>query len=304
MNRIDRLFNILLVFQTKKRIRALDLAQQFEISERTVYRDISALMQMGIPIISFPGEGYELMEGYFLPPMVFSADEASALLLGINMLKASGNLPRNAEQAGDKIAAILPQRTLNHVKMQTDIIRFALPSSRIDLNDPQLWTIQQAVLEQRLLHIKYHSLSEDQSTERDVEPYELIFGGRTWYFEGYCRLRKGIRAFRLDRVEHLQLSNQYFEPHQIHQESPSQPKIIRVRFQSANLRWVNERQHYGFVDSVVESEETVMVTYQVDTYLEIRAWLLAWGSAAEVIEPPDLREEILQEAKLMVKTLT
>src|SRR5687768_10855679 len=105
MNRIDRLFNIILLLQTRRLVRAQDIASEFGITERTVYRDIAALNEMGVPVVSQPGEGYSLMPGYFLPPLVFTPDEAGALLLGANLLKASGNLTSEADRVVRKIGA-------------------------------------------------------------------------------------------------------------------------------------------------------------------------------------------------------
>src|SRR5262245_45552183 len=113
MNRIDRLFAILLKLQGKSPITSLDLARSFEVSQRTVYRDIAALSEMGVPVVALPGEGYTLMEGFYLPPLVFTPSEATALFLGARMLalEAAGCLPADAEQALTKIAHILPDKT-------------------------------------------------------------------------------------------------------------------------------------------------------------------------------------------------
>jgi predicted DNA-binding transcriptional regulator YafY len=94
MNRIDRLFGILLILQNQPRVRAQDLAERFEVSKRTIYRDITALSEMGVPIVSLPGEGYELMEGFYLPSLIFTDDEAIALFLGARLLiqQAAGAL--------------------------------------------------------------------------------------------------------------------------------------------------------------------------------------------------------------------
>lgn len=304
MNRIDRLFNVLLEFQSHKRLRAQDLANLFGISERTVYRDIAALVEMGVPIITLPGEGYELMEGYFLPPLVFTADEATALSLGVNLLKATGNLRDNALKVVDKISAVLPERTLETVQTQTEMIRFAVPSSQFDLNNRQLWDLQAAITSQRIIRLHYHSLSDDQVTVRDVEPYELVYGWNAWYVEGYCRLRGDIRAFRVDRIDRLQVLNERFEQRSLPPRPVSTSIVVKIRFPNQMLRWVIERQHYAFHELCHESDDTIVMTYHVDSLSEIKAWLLAWGGAAEVLEPLALRQAILDEAKKLVENLT
>jgi len=205
MNRIDRLFAILLRLQSKKQIRAQDLAKTFEVSRRTIYRDIAALSEMGVPIVSLPGEGYELMEGFYLPPLIFTPVEASALFLGAQMLagQAAGHLPENAECALTKIATVLPQATRQQVERLNEIIHFILPQARFNLDDPRLVTLQQAILEHRVVHLRYHSYSRNETTERDVEPHQLTYSNGAWYVTGYDRLQEDIRAFRLDRMDGL-----------------------------------------------------------------------------------------------------
>ena len=113
MNRVDRLFGILLQLQQRRRVRAQDLAARFEVNERTIYRDISALCEVGVPIAALPGEGYELMEGYYLRPLVFTPDEAGALSLAAQMFlnQASGRIAATGQAALAKISAVLPETT-------------------------------------------------------------------------------------------------------------------------------------------------------------------------------------------------
>ena len=129
MNRVDRLFGILLQLQHRRRVRAQDLAAIFEVSERTVYRDMTALSEVGVPIIALPGEGYELMEGYYLRPLVFTPDEASALSLAAQMFmsQASGRVAAAAHLALAKLTAVLPAatRAARQCLTQDGRVRFA-----------------------------------------------------------------------------------------------------------------------------------------------------------------------------------
>src|ERR1051325_753006 len=112
MNRTDRLLAMVLELQRKGRGRAEDLAGTFEITRRTVYRDIQALCEAGVPVVSLPGQGYTLMEGYFLPPLSFSTDEATMLMLGADFLSKSfaAEYREAAHSAGRKIEAVLSDR--------------------------------------------------------------------------------------------------------------------------------------------------------------------------------------------------
>src|SRR5215469_1559620 len=128
MNRTDRLLAIVLELQAKRWQRAEDLAATFETSKRTIYRDFQALGQAGVPIISMPGRGYSLMEGYFLPPITFGSDEATMLLLGSDVMAQSFDAQYRAaaQSAGRKIAAVLPERLRAEVRSLQDSIRFVV----------------------------------------------------------------------------------------------------------------------------------------------------------------------------------
>jgi predicted DNA-binding transcriptional regulator YafY len=304
MNRIDRLFAILLKLRSKSPVTSQELAGHFEVSQRTIYRDIAALSEMGVPIVAQPGEGYTLMEGFYLPPLVFTRSEATALFLGARMLalQAAGHLPDDVQQALTKIASILPDKTRQQVEALTGIIQFILPQQRFDLDDPRLLTLQKAILERRLIRLRYHSLSRDETTVRDIEPSGLSYSNGSWYVSGYCRLRHDLRGFRLERVEELRLLDETFEPRDV-TEAPAEKTTVRIRFAPEFARWVRERQHYGF-RSEASTPAGVVMTYDVDSMSAIKPWLLAWGAAAEVLSPQALRDDIRQEALRLADMLT
>ncbi|MCL5999378.1 MAG: YafY family transcriptional regulator [Chloroflexi bacterium] len=299
MNRVDRLFAILLLLQRKRCVRAQDLALKFEVSERTIYRDMEALCESGVPILGTPGEGYELMPGYFLPPLLFSAAEANALFLGARMLLANttGRVSADAEHALAKITLVLPSDMRAEVERLTEVIRILGPARKFDLYEPHLAMMQQAVRDHRVVHMRYHSLSRDETTQRDVEPHELFYLGGIWYVDGFCRLRQEFRGFRLDRIEEMQLLTESFEIRQPPPPAPHQPTIVRVRFAGQILRWVRERQHYSFRgEEAVEDSMDKILTYHVDNWSELVPWLLGWGAAAIPLEPLEFREAIHREA--------
>ncbi len=304
MNRIDRLFAILLKLQSKSPVTSHDLAGSFEVSQRTIYRDIAALSEMGVPVVALPGEGYRLMEGFYLPPLVFTAAEATALFLGARMLalQAAGRLPADAEQALAKIASALPDHTRQHVERLTGIIQFFLPENRFNLDDERLLLLQTAILEHRVVHLRYHSQSRNETTIRDVEPHDLSYYNGSWYVNGYCRLRQGMRGFRLERVEALKMLDETFSPRYL-EDTPGEKFTVRVRFTHDSARWVRERQHYAF-QSEEHTASGIIMTYCVDSVSEIKNWLLGWGAAAEVLSPQSLRDDIRREAQKLVEMLT
>src|SRR5437588_903585 len=147
MNRTDRLLAIVLELQARGRQRAEDLAATFETSKRTIYRDIEALSEAGVPLVAVPGQGYSLMEGYFLPPLTFSADEAAMLLLGSDVM--AGSFDRQyraaAESAGRKIGAVLPEGLRHDVEALRASIMFL--AGRREAGTERLATLRRAILE-------------------------------------------------------------------------------------------------------------------------------------------------------------
>ncbi len=305
MNRIDRLFGILLQLQSKKRVHSKELAAAFEVSERTIFRDIAVLTEMGVPITTEWGEGYALMEGFYLPPLIFTPDEASSLFLGARMLshQAAGKLSDASRQALAKLEAVLPKAAREQVEELSETIRFMLPERRFNLDDRRLVSLRQAIRHHRLIHIMYHSYTRDEVTHRQVEPYELIYAGDSWYMHGYCRLRQDTREFRLDRIDELRLLDETFTRRNL-SESNQEYEIVQVRFAQEDQRWVHEDQHYAFQSEETLADGAVIMTYHPNRALEMKPWLLRWGARVNVLSPLSLRVAIRQEAIRMAEILT
>jgi predicted DNA-binding transcriptional regulator YafY len=305
MNRVDRLFGILLQLQQRRRVRAQDLAARFEVSERTIYRDMTALSEVGVPIAALPGEGYELLEGYYLRPLVFTTDEAGALSLATQMFlsQASGRIAAAGQAALAKITAVLPEATRQETETLLQMVRFMLPPTHFNLDDVRLVLFQQAISEQRCVFLRYHGYTRDETTERVVEPLKLTFSGEAWYLSAFCQLRQRERAFRLDRIDAWRLLDETFAPRTVTPE-PGEGVVARIRFAPRAVRWVRERQHYGFQHEVVADHTGTIMTYRVDAIQELLPWLLSWGAAAEALDPPALRHAQREEARRLLEILT
>ena len=292
MNRVDRLMGYLLLFQSRGLMRARDFAAQFEISERTVYRDIQALCEVGVPIAAMPGEGYQLMAGYYLPPITFSAKEARALFLAISMLSgfaSEGETQTAAATALDKIRAILPQATLSQLEALRAIIHFyAFPGPSLDFDDPAFVRLQEAIHQRRVVHLRYHAQHTNEVTERDVEPLNLLYFSKTWLLTAYCRLRRASRVFRLDRIDRLTVLPETFSRREWGEGRGKRPLELTVRFDKSILRWVQERQHFSFV---ADKDEQTMI-YHPRSFDQIEGWLLSWGDKMELLEPFEFRQQL------------
>ena len=303
MNRVDRLMGYMLLFQSRGLMRAQDFAERFEISERTVYRDVQALSEVGVPIMAMPGEGYRLMEGYYLPPITFSPDEARALYLALSMLAGMikpGPTQNAAGFALEKIRSVLPAVTQRQVEALQAITNFySFPTNTLNFDDETFAKLQEAIHRKQVIFIRYHAQHSNKISERDVEPHELVFLEKAWLLMGYCRLRQGTRAFRLDRIDDLLVRSERFSPRELGDYGfQPMPKKIIVRFDPTVVRWVRERQHFSFAgdstptNNLLSAEGGMIMIYQPRSFDLIESWLLSWGDKMEVLEPPALRERL------------
>lgn len=210
MRRADRLFRIVQTLRSDRWLTARRLADELEVSERTIYRDIQDLSLSGIPIVAEAGLGYRLMEGFRLPPLMFDETELEALLLGIRMVGvwSDPDLAQAADSAATKIDAVLPERLRPELERNALLVPpFGPEPEVIDA----LHLLRGAVRAQAKVHFHYRRADGEAST-RTVQPLGLAYWGRTWTLVGWCELRDDFRHFRLDRISHLLESGEGFEP--------------------------------------------------------------------------------------------
>jgi predicted DNA-binding transcriptional regulator YafY len=300
MNRTDRLVAVLLELQARGQLRAEDLAERFEVSVRTMYRDLEALSESGVPLLAVPGIGYRLLEGYFLPPLSFTATEAGLLMIGGEYIRerVDSELRIAAETALSKLTSVLPAERREAVQDWRRRLLF-VHTRRGD--DPRLKVVREAIEQRRVLRLLYHAFRRAEAEQRDIEPFSLVYLSERWQVGAYCRLRQGPRLFRLDRIERIDLISESFALSERHAVPPysaewkARATEARVRFDRSVLRWVRERQPFTFVREELDPEGPVFV-YAIREERDFVAWLLAWGSAMEVLDPPALRETTAQEA--------
>jgi predicted DNA-binding transcriptional regulator YafY len=308
MNRTDRLLAIILELQTKDWLRAEDLATKFEISKRTIYRDMDALTEIGIPIISSPGQGFALLEGYFLPPVNFTTDEAVVLLLGAEMTAHSfdDDYCQSAHSAATKIRASLP----TNIAQAADRLQERLSFVRSDGQSASpvlLRRIRSAVINQRRLRFTYHkryTQNGDKAVNcREVDPYGLINHEGKWYLVAHCHLRQGLRNFRLERIEDLSTLTQSFDRPDnflLHEQADDRDVTVRALFDQTVARWVREDPLF-FQENAEEKGNDLLVTYRVRHFDEITGWLLSWGARVQVLEPAALRDYLKTEVQAILE---
>lgn len=216
IKRLPRLTAILTQLQTKRLLTASELALKFSVSNRTIYRDIKALEQSGVPILTEEGKGYSLMEGYRIPPIMFSESEANALITAEQLVlkNKDASFVKEYTEAIDKIKSVLRSNTKDKASLLSNRIVFGQNDDFVRTSN-YLSTLQLALTNFNLVKINYYSPNNNETTERIVEPFAIYTTQENWLLIAFCRLRNDYRAFRLDRIKSLSVLNETFEPHKI-----------------------------------------------------------------------------------------
>ncbi|WP_149912872.1 helix-turn-helix transcriptional regulator [Sphingobacterium cavernae] len=213
--RLSRLTAILTQLQTKRLLTATELADKFSVSIRTIYRDIRALEQAGVPIVTEDGKGYTLMEGYRVPPVMFTEAQANALITAEQLVLKNKDTSfiKDYKEAIDKIKAVLKYSIKDKANLLSERVQFRQNSNN-EKTSNYLSDLQFALTNFHLTEIKYTN-EANQNTNRTIEPFALYSTQENWLLIAFCRLRKEYRAFRLDRIKQLRILNDTFKPHNI-----------------------------------------------------------------------------------------
>jgi predicted DNA-binding transcriptional regulator YafY len=209
MRRADRLFQIVLLLGRRRAVTARELAEQLQVSERTIYRDIADLSLSGVPVAGEAGVGYLMRGGFQLPPLMFDAEELAALALGSRMVQgwSDPELGRAAERALLKIEAVLPLGLKNELDRQALLVPdFHVPPAMV----APLSQLRRAIREAHKVRFDY-TRADGAASQRTVRPVGLFFWGEAWTLAAWCELRDDFRTFRLDRMRALESLDETFE---------------------------------------------------------------------------------------------
>lgn len=212
VSRLSRMTSILNLLKSKRILTATDIAQKFDISVRTVYRDIRALEASGVPVVTVEGKGYSLMEGYTLPPLMFTEDEANALVTAEHLISKSKDesLNKNFQDALTKIKAAFRYNLKEKSEMLSDRIMILGNWGRQTTSNT-LSKIQTAITGRILTQIKYQKPDDEDVSTRMIEPVAVYSINENWILISWCHLRNDYRAFRIDRILSFEPQNQTFE---------------------------------------------------------------------------------------------
>lgn len=214
--RLSRLTAILTQLQAKQLVTASELAAKFTVSVRTIYRDIRALEEAGVPVVTEEGKGYTLMEGYRIPPVMFTEQQANALILAQQLVLKSNDASfvKDYSEAIEKVQSVLRHTIKDKTNLLSERTRFDLNTNR-ERNSNYLSDLQAAITNFHVINMRYTDEAGDFS-ERLVEPFALLSTQEdNWLLIAWCRLREAFRYFRVDRIEHMSLLSEPFTPHKM-----------------------------------------------------------------------------------------
>lgn len=319
MNRFDRVTSLWLLLQTRPVVTAAYLAEHFGVSERTIYRDIRTLETAGVPIGAEAGVGYFLEKSYRLPPVSFTLDEASALLLSEKLVTSSLDTKTLKEfgEALSKIRAVIDHSEKDRLSSLEDDVAVLPPShpfptdaSQVDIDaspvtgahaPEQVSWLREcriALMQRQVVDIVYLAQSRLESETRAIEPIGLFYYSWHWHLISWCRLREDYRDFRLDRIQAFAPREEQFNRHsrlslkRYLAEKPGMASFqeIVVRFSTEAARFVDKQRYlFGFTDERV-TEEGVQMRFLTSVPDYLARWLLQFLDQVEVVSGDELRE--------------
>lgn len=308
MNRIDRLVGIILLLQGRRVTTAEEIADHFETSIRTVYRDIAALGEAGVPIVAEAGVGYTLARGYHMPPVAFTEKEAAALIIGAEVAGqvADETLRQSMGEALLKIRSVLGADHRDYVsRLERSVSVQFEGTTRFDVN---LMPIQDAMVRRRCLRLSYDAGRRGEISERVVEPLGVVFYARHWHLIAWCRLRRALRDFRLDRVDRCEVLTQTFDGHNdfsmedfLRREVEGLETIsVTLLMDSEVLEYFRSQAPSSFLREEKTPDGRVLVEILSADHQYLTCWLLSFGNRIRVEHPPQLQADMKAEAQAIL----
>jgi predicted DNA-binding transcriptional regulator YafY len=305
MNRFDRITAILIQLQSKKVVKAQDLADRFDISLRTVYRDIRTLEEAGVPLYGEAGVGYSIVDGYRLPPIMFTQEEAMAFLTADKLMEkfTDSSLQKNFSSAMYKVKSVLRGSEKDLVENLEEQI---IVKNRVRNNTPPgniLDVLLKAIAEKKNVKMIYRAFGNEDNSERTIEPIGIFHEHENWYTIGYCHLRDAYRQFRADRIINILLTNEPQKERTSLKEFQAlredmkasltlQKAIIRVD-KSIALYLQEHRHYHGFVSEIITTDHVEM-TFLTQSIEYFARWFIMFADQAEIIEPQSLKDQVVR----------
>jgi predicted DNA-binding transcriptional regulator YafY len=292
--KIDRLIGIISILQQKKRVTAPYLAKKFEVSRRTINRDIEDICRAGIPIVTTQGRGggISIMDGFKLDSAVFTTEELQAIFAGLRSIDSVSHTPFE-ERLASKIAG------KGSVNPLSDCILIDLSSHYKDSLAIKIELLKKAISQKRL--VRFHYYYSKGEADKLIEPYRIVFRWSSWYIFGFCTERQDFRMYKLNRLWNLQVTDTAFEPRNIPEQHKDFDRhiideymITAVFDSSEKYRLIEE---YG-AGCYTEAEDGSLLFRRGFTNIDVMiSWLLGFGDKVKVVEPLEIRERLKRIAQ-------
>jgi len=311
--RFDRIVAILIQLQSKKIVKAQELADRFECSLRTIYRDIRTLEASGVPIYSEAGVGYALMEGYRLPPVMFTREEVSSFIAAEKLMQKFTDpvLGNHYASAMYKLKSVLRNTDKDWLSNMESRVVMQTAEPMFHNNSPNtLAVLFESIAEKKQILLIYKTFGKEELTERNLEPVGVFHDNNNWYFLGYCHLRKDYRQFRTDRIQNLKktdldftLEHDSLETYLNKSETIPTTKV-RILIEKKIAHYVAfDRKYHGFVSEKEIGDEIEMTFMCRDLENGFPRWFIMFGDYARILEPETLKTRTLELLELNKKRL-
>lgn len=303
MNRIDRISAILIQLQSRRVVKAGDIAERFNISLRTVYRDIRTLEEAGIPLIGEAGVGYSIMDGYRLPPVMFTREEATAFLTAEKFVEKLTDATTNAQyqSAMYKVRAILKtteKDALENLDGSIEVMKSS--QKRTGNNNDHIQTILDSIINKKVLCIDYFAWHSQEFTQRDVEPVGVVYLDSYWHLIAFCRLRNDYRDFRIDRIRKLVVTDTTYNKSKhptlkayiAQTAKEKQLEMVVIKVDKEIYNYLDHQKYYsGFVSekTIGNKIEMTFLTTSIEGFAR---WFMMFGDRAEIIKPDSLKDRV------------
>lgn len=297
IKKIDRVTSILTQLQTKSIVRAQDLAEKFDVSIRTIYRDIRTLENAGIPVFGEAGSGYSLVDGYKLPPVMFTKEEVLSFITAEKLMQkfSHESLDSHYNSAMEKVKAVIRNSEKNMVQnIENQIDVYTHRPEKPDAIKNIIPTILESIAEKNQLKISYQNVKEEAS-ERIIEAVGIFYEINYWYMMAFCTMRKDFRQFRIDRILKIEKTqNQFLQNYGniADYRKKSDIKKVEVKLlveKKIMPHLVNSKIYYGLT-AEEETENGILLTFETEWIDEgFPRWLITFLDYAKIIEPKNLK---------------
>ncbi len=304
MNRIDRISAILVQLQSRKIVKAQDIADRFEISLRTVYRDVKTLEEAGVPIIGEAGAGYRIMDGYRLPPVMFTKEEATAFITAEKLVAKFTDeaTVRRYSDAMYKVRSVLRSDEKGMLENIENVIQIYKYNKMPD--NSYMYDLLKSISDKKAVEMSYRANYTGENTNRVIEPVGIYFIGNYWHLVAWCTLRNDYRDFRLDRIKGLKHTNINFvqeklslTEYMVRYTNRNQLVKVVVVFDKQVVPYINDQKFYfGYADEE-DNGSTVKMTFLTPSISYFAKWLISYGKKVQVESPSALKDEMCKFIK-------